>query len=401
MTNLNITSRIGNYLLASLVAATLVVGSSQAVGEGENLYNAGQDALAKGRFEEAIASFRDLASRGDQPDRALYWVAYAEAKAGRKKSALATLKTLKHDHPHSAWYDDAQALEVELKGVDDAGEVPVKDEELKLYALNALHNVQPEKAVQLLQDFLKGQSSPRLRQQALFVLAQIDSPKAAQLLLEIAKDAGKYPGLQRDALQALGSSGDDDAVKALVEIYRASSDKSLKREVFNALIASGDNAAIASLVRTESDPKLVEEGLTALGASGGTEELEALSRTLPASHRGALLQAIGIAGDEALLLKMVRAEKDPARLIDGLEALALVDGDKVQGELLAIYRERSEREVKRAVLNALFVQSSGKALLEIFRQEKDGDLRKEAFQFLTMIDDEDSVQLIEETLKNG
>jgi hypothetical protein len=399
----------GRRLRALLVALPLLglvpalpAAARSAAGETEDIYNSGQDALAAGRFDDAASTFRDLASRGVQVDRALYWQAYAEAKAARKKAALATLRRLQSEFASSPWIDDAQALEVELKGVSDPGAVPSQDEELKLYALNALHNVQPEKAVKLLEDFLRGQQPLRLKRHALFVLAQIETPRAAQLLLEVAKGGGQFQALQQDALQALGTSGDEAAVRALVDIYKSSTTREAKSQILQAMVPAEAKSELVAIIRAEKDPELLEQAIETLGVMDGVAELEQIAGSLPPSAKEAYFRALGIAGDGAALMRVVRAEKDPKILIGALEALVMVDIDNLAGELEKLYRERSEPEVKRAILNALFVNEQSATLLSIFRSEKDRELRQEAFQFLTLIEGDPATdKLLEETLRGN
>ena len=61
------------------------------------------------------------------------------------------------------------------------------DEDLKLMALNGLMNSDPERAIPMLEKFLQGNQSPKLKERALFVLAQNDSAKGRQILSQIAR----------------------------------------------------------------------------------------------------------------------------------------------------------------------------------------------------------------------
>ena len=73
-------------------------------------------------------------------------------------------------------------------------------------ALNGLINSDPERAIPMLEKFLQGNQSPKLKERALFVLAQNDNPKARQVLLQIARD-GSNPDLQMKAIHYLGIDG--------------------------------------------------------------------------------------------------------------------------------------------------------------------------------------------------
>ena len=147
-------------------------------------YDAGQQALDSGRWDRAISNFdRVIDMKGTRADAALYWKAYAQNKLGQRPEALSTIGTLVKEYPKSRYLSDARALEVEVKR--DAGQ-PVNpaaesDEELKLMALNALPNTAPEEEIPMLQKVLQGTGSPRLKGQALFVLAQSSSPRAREV----------------------------------------------------------------------------------------------------------------------------------------------------------------------------------------------------------------------------
>ena len=58
----------------------------------------------------------------------------------------------------------------------------------------------------MLQKVLQGTGSPRLKARALFVLAQSNSPKAREVLVNIAK-GNSNPDLQMKAVQYLGIHG--------------------------------------------------------------------------------------------------------------------------------------------------------------------------------------------------
>ena len=61
------------------------------------------------------------------------------------------------------------------------------DEDLKLLALNGLIGSDPSKAIPALQKILMSNNSTRVKDRALFVLAQSDSPEAQRLLTDTAK----------------------------------------------------------------------------------------------------------------------------------------------------------------------------------------------------------------------
>ena len=98
----------------------------------------------------------------------------------------------------SRWLNDARALEIAMR--QRAGQ-PVSpeqqaDEDLKLLAIQGLQQMDPEQGVPMLERVLQGNQSPRLKERALFVLAQSDSPSAQQVLTGVAS-GNSNPDLQR------------------------------------------------------------------------------------------------------------------------------------------------------------------------------------------------------------
>jgi hypothetical protein len=169
-------------------------------------YDQGQSALDSGRWDRAVASFdRVVELKGARADAALYWKAYAQNRQGQRPEALATINALIGGYPKSRYVNDAKALEVEVKArtgqVNPADE---SDEELQLMALAALQN--SEEGIPILQKILQGNRSPRLKSRALFVLAQSNSPRAREVLVNIAK-GGANPDLQMKSVQYLGNHG--------------------------------------------------------------------------------------------------------------------------------------------------------------------------------------------------
>jgi HEAT repeat protein len=288
-------------LLLSLAALALpVIGIAQK----DDLYRAAQRDLNSGHWGQAIEKFGQVAQRGgSEADAALYWKAYAENKAGHSRQALASLRHLAGTHPKSEWLDDAKALEVEIRG--DAGDAPLsEDEELKLYALNGLLGSDPERALPILQKFLQGNHKPLLKEQALFVLSQSDSPEARKILIDVARGSA-HPELQLKAVEYLG-----------------------------------------------------------------------------------------IAGDVEILAELARQEKNAPVRAQAIHGLGLVESEKSSAALRSIYSSSSDASIRKAVLEAFFIQENARALIELFRAEKDREVRREIVRYLSQMDSEEAEQFV-------
>jgi HEAT repeat protein len=224
----------------------------------EGAYDAGTRALDQHKYDEAVQSFDAvIAAKSTRSDGALYWKAYALNRTGKRDDAIAAIAQLRRDYPSSAWLNDAQALEAEVRR--SAGQPASPDdqsnEDLKLMALNSLMDADPERAIPLVEGILKSGSAPSVKNRALFVLAQSRSPRAQQVLLESAK-GGSNPDLQLRAIQYLGMSGTKDAQQQLESVYTSSNDARVKGAILQSLMMSRASNALISIAKSEKDASL-------------------------------------------------------------------------------------------------------------------------------------------------
>ena len=158
--------------------------------ETRDKYEAGLDAIDDSKWDKAREAFDDIVQNGgSNADAALYWRAYCEDKLGRRSDALGSIADLEHKYPQSRWQNDAKALEVQVRHETGQPVSPQSqsDDELKLLAINGLMQSDPSQALPLLEKVLNGTGSPRVKERALFVLAQSGTPEAGQILLHIAE----------------------------------------------------------------------------------------------------------------------------------------------------------------------------------------------------------------------
>src|ERR1700735_3094420 len=112
---------------------------------GGGSYESGKNALDDHKYEKAVEIF-DRVINGRNPstraDGAYYWKAYALNKLGKSDEALASLGELSKQFPQSSWLNDAKALQAEVQQAKGQPVSPENqaDEDLKLYAINALIN---------------------------------------------------------------------------------------------------------------------------------------------------------------------------------------------------------------------------------------------------------------------
>jgi len=302
----------------------------------QELYDEGREALDEDEFRSAERSFSELVKlNGPQTDAALYWTAYAQNREGKKEAALGTIADLKKRYPQSRWKKDGEALEIEVRSTTGSKSNPEaqNDEDLKLLALQGLMNSSPEKAIPLVEGVLNGTGSPRVKQKALFVLAQNGSPQSEEVLGKIARGQS-HPDLQRKAVSYLAMFGGKRSGKILAEVYTSSNDPEIKRAVIRSYIISGDREQLAVLARSEPNPELRKEAIRNLGITGGQQELQAMyGKETDRGVKAEILNAYFIGGDAKALIAVARTEKDPELKKQAVEKLSLL-GSKEANEFL-------------------------------------------------------------------
>ncbi|MEO7143959.1 MAG: HEAT repeat domain-containing protein [Bryobacteraceae bacterium] len=352
-------------------------------------YRRGKDLLDRRQYEGAIAEFdRVIDAKSSSADGALYWKAYALNKLGRRPDALAALTEIQKLHPDSGWRNDAHALATEVGQASGHGVSPESqsDEDLKLLAINSLINSDPDRTVPLIEKLLADpKNPPKLKERALFVLAQSRSAKAREILAQYAK-GGANPDVQMKAVEYLGVLGTSESRQLLSEIYNSSHDLAVRRAALRSFMATGDRADLAAAARSEKDPDLRREAIEMLGANGGQTELAQLYTTESSPEvKDAILHGIFTGGNTAKLIEIAKTEKNPKLRTTAIHLLGISPRDKSADALVSLYSSETDKDVKAQIVNALFIQQSVKPLIDIARKETDPELKKRIVERLSMM----------------
>jgi HEAT repeat protein len=310
------------------------------------LYEAARSAIENSQFDLAIRDFSRLAEdvkNYSRADAALYWKAYGQSKLTLDADALKTIAELSKEFANSPWLRDAKALALEIQ---QAAGQPVSaelqnDEELKLLALRGVMQTDPDKGVQVIEKMLAGSATPRVRDRALFVLAQSRSPKAHDIIAGTAKNNAN-PDMQIRAIRYLGMMRTSDYNEVMAGIYRSSTDTSVKRAILQSYFQNGSSDKLGELARTEKDVDLRRTAIRHLGMMNRPETTEML---------------------------------------------------------VAIYRSDSSPDVRREVVNSLFVHRDAKVLVDLARAEKDPALKREIVSKLSVMKAPEATDYMLELLK--
>jgi HEAT repeat protein len=368
----------------------------------DDLYDEGREAIEEGRYERAIERFdRLIALKTSRTDAALYWKAYSLSKTGNRAASLQTLADLQKQFADSRWIKDAKALEVEVRQASGQAVSPASqdDDELKLMALRGLMESDPEQAFPIIQKILSGTSSPKVKDRAMFVLSQSRSPKAREVIAGFAK-GGANPDLQLKAIRYIGIMGGNDNRQILSDVYKSSTDPSVKRSILRSFMVSGDRERLFGLAKSETDAGLRGEAVRQLGVMHGSSELAQLYQTEASLEvKKSILQAMFVGGEADRLIELAKSEKDPELRKTAIRNLGLMKRSGTSEALTSIYTSDPSPEVRRTVINALFVQNNASALVVLARAEKDREMKKEIVSKLSIMKSKEATDYLLELLK--
>ncbi len=348
-------------------------------GSEDALYEAGKRALDNHRWDEALEDFNQVASRGGaRADAAWYWKAYALNKLGRRDEAVAAMAELRKSFPTSHWLDDAKVLDLE---VQQAAGKPVSpdqqaDEDLKLIAINSIMQSDPDRAIPLIENLLKTSTSPKLKERAVYVLAQSGSPRAHQILIQIARGGGN-PDLQVKAIEYMRQwrRQNDGNADLLPEIYASTTDLAVKRAILDTYRSYREWDHLLAAARAEKNHDLWVRAIQSLSNNDGQPELWQLYPTATtADDKAQILECMYSNGNVEKLGEVVRNEKDLKVRSAAIHVLAQQKSNTAE-TLVSVYGSEQDEKIKQTIVDSLFSQRNAKAMVEIARAEKDPKMK--------------------------
>jgi hypothetical protein len=369
----------------------------------DELYSEGREAIEEGKYDRALDRFNRLIElkSSTRTDAALYWKAYSLAKLGRGADALATLTDLQQRFKESRWIRDAKALEVEVRQAAGQPVSPASqdDDELKLMALRGLMNSDPEQAIPIIEKMLTSANSPKVKDRALFVISQSRSARARDIIGNAAK-GNANPDLQLRAIHYLGIMGGTESRQILVDAYRVSNDVAVKRQILRSFMVAGDRERLFALAKSETDAALRAEAIRQLGVMHSSSELTQLYQSESSPElKKSIIQALFVGGDSDKLIELAKNEKDPELRKSAIRNLGLMKRASTGEALAAIYASDQNPDVRKAVINALFLQNNATALVSLARAEKSAEVKKEIVSKLSLMKSKEAMDYLMELLK--
>lgn len=360
--------------------AFVFVDAEQHVAPDDAAYERGSDLLDEHEWRRALEEFKAVERMHSvHAAAAVYWQAYAYNKLAMRADALARLAELRKSYPHSRWQEDAEALEVEIR--HSLGEVvrpdQISDDDVKIIAINGWVMRDPQRALPVLDGIIRGNKPVKVKQRALFVVAQSGSPGAQQILVRVAEDDGA-PDLQETAVKYLGLFGGDANRKVLTEVYNATKDLDVKRSVLRSYMLSGDRTRLLALAKGEKNDELRGDAVLGLGLAHATKELGDLYAAEHSTEmRQHILQAMFVSGGSDKIGEIARNETNAHLKSVAIRDLGLLGGARSAQLLVSCYDSDMRRDVRRQVIDALAIQQNAAALRDLISREKDEAMKRE------------------------
>ena len=266
------------------------------------------------------------------------------------------------------------------------------DEALKMVALEALMSAPSERALPIVIRVLEGTGSDEMKEAALFILSQIDDPEANAQLLKMAQSASGE--LRLDAIRMIGISG-GDAVDNLAAIF-SSGDSDVREAVLEAYMIAGNSQGLYNIAINAENNDDFEAAVEMLGAMGATDELSKIRESSGVSD--AIITAYIISDDADAIRELALDGSDLEQQANAIEALGIVGADDAEALLTQIYRDSESEFIKEAALDGLLIGDFDDSVLQLYRSSTSTAEKRELLQRLVMMDSDQVMDIIDETL---
>ncbi len=389
---------------------------------GAQAYARAREHLNGGRHREAAREFARLRAeypRSGYVADSYYYQAFALFRMGARdelRQARELLRTQLDEHPDAGTAGDARELLVRVEAglarqgdaraarniTRQAQEACGPEDELRAAALNALLNMNKERAIPILRRVLedRDECSAELRSQAVFLLSQKMDEASVDILLDLAhRDPDPSPEVREQAVFWLSQVRTSAAVDALAHILRESDDPEIQENALFALSEQRSERSTAILrefaERSDLSAELRETALFWIGQGpGGSRYLMDLWGRLndPELKENILHSIAQNGGDEAREWLVARA-MDPSEDMNVREAALFWAGQSgafTIDQLRGLWGGFEETELKEQVIFVASQRDERAAvdfLMEVAEDPENGELRETAIFWLGQSDD--------------
>jgi len=288
------------------------------------------------------------------------------------------------------------------------------DSDMRIAALNALLQMDSERAIPILKQVLarRDSCSVALRRKAVFLVAQKESEESADILLAAARNDPDVE-VRRQAVFWLSEVHSDRALTALDSILHGSKDEEVQEKAIFAL-ANTNTARGAEILRAYAQSNAPEElrakavfwlGQSARRTPENSTFLQQLfDKTNSEEIQNAIIQAMSEApGDEGTrwMLGVVQNSRQPVEVRKKALFWAGQRHSLDINTLVALYDKLDDQELKEQfafVLSERHESAATDKLIDIARHDKNVEMRKKALFWLAQKNDPRAKQLLLELI---
>jgi HEAT repeat protein len=276
----------------------------------------------------------------------------------------------------------------------------------------AAQNREEDAAVDFLIKVAEGETDREVGREAIEGLGQMRDRRSFAALVKIAGDPSADVDSQREAAESIGEREKDEALPALKNIIKTHPRADVRREAIEAVSEmEGEAAFLEEIALDEKESlELRKEAIDALGDSNAEEavrRLEKLYRSISNRElKKEVIEAIEDSHDKAaatdLLIKIARAEQDREARARAVSLLGEMNEDRAADFLFELYSAGQDEQIKEDVLEALGESSTKRSLqklIDIARSDPSPKLRKKAVQLLSERDDPEAIKFLEGIIK--
>ena len=271
---------------------------------------------------------------------------------------------------------------------------PTEQEELALAAMEGLMAQPAERALPIIKKVLAGAQTTLVKQRALFVLSQIDSPEAKQILGQASRS--QDPALRGEAIRSIGIGGRAKSLAALQDIY-AAGDADVKEQVLHAWLIAGRKQEVYQAALNAKSDEEAGEAIHTLSVMGAVEELRKLGERANASKR--LVDAYAISGDLASLRKIAEGNAEPEVRAEAVRKIGIISSDAARSALRDIYSRTADAGIKRAALEGMLISGDEQGVLTLYRSATTTEEKRALLRTLTMMDSDAALEAIDAALE--
>jgi len=222
---------------------------------------------------------------------------------------------------------------------------------------------------------------------------------ARAIVIKVAK-GGANPDLQARAIRYLGEINTPESRQALGEVYGATTDAEMKRNILRSYMQAHDKDHLLAAARQEQDANLRGEAIRQLGNMRADDALaELYAKETSADVKKQIIRSLGNTRNADRLLTLAQSEQDPELRRTAIRSMGQMPRTDTGERLVAMYEKEQSPEVKKAVVDALFVQNNATALVALARKEKDGDMKVELVKRLSNMHEKEAQDYLIELLK--